>query len=70
MVKLQKLTILQENLAMNIVEPYIRRAARMVGWEIGSAIENVVWSIGIFLVLMCCGCLGCGAVVWQIMFHK
>jgi len=55
---------------MNFIEPFIRRGARMIGWEIGSAIENVIWSIGIFLVLMCCGCFACGAVVWQVMLHR
>lgn len=55
---------------MNIVENVIRRAARTIGWEIGSAIENVIWSIGIFLVLLCCGACGCGAVAWQLMFHR
>ena len=54
---------------MNFIEPFIRRAARMIGWEIGSAIENVIWSIGIFLVVMCCACFGCAAVAWQIMVH-
>ncbi len=55
---------------MYIVENFIRRAARMIGWEIGNAIENVIWSIGIFLVMACCGCFVCGAVAWQIMFNK
>lgn len=55
---------------MNILENLIRRAGRMIGWEIGNAIENVIWSIGIFFVLMCCGVFACGAVAWQIMFHK
>ena len=60
----------KERFAMNIIEPFIRRAARMIGWEIGSAIESVIWSIGIFLVVMCCGCFGVVAVAWQIMMHK
>ncbi len=55
---------------MYIVENFIRRIARTIGWEIGSAIENVIWSIAIFFFLMCCGLVSCGAVAWQIMFHK
>jgi hypothetical protein len=52
---------------MNIIENLVRRAGHLIGWEIGSAIENVIWSIAIFLTLLCCGCIMCGAVAWQIM---
>ena len=57
------------NNPMYFLQDIVRRGARMVGWEIGSAIESVIWSIGIFLVLMCCACFGCAAVAWQIMLH-
>lgn len=55
---------------MYIIENLIRRAGRMIGWEIGNAIENVIWSIAIFFFLMCCCLVSCGAVAWQIMFNK
>ena len=55
---------------MNVVEPFIRRAAHMIGWEITGAIESVVWSIGIALVLMCCCIFSCGAVAFQMIFHR
>lgn len=53
---------------MNIFEQLVRRAARVIGWEIGSAIENVLWSVGIGIALL--GCCACGAiaVAFQIVF--
>jgi hypothetical protein len=55
---------------MNFIEPYIRRIFRMIGWEIGSAIESVIWSIGIGIFLLCCCGFGALAVAYQIMFNK
>jgi len=54
---------------MNIVEPFIRRAAHMIGWEITGAIESVVWSVAIGLFLICCCTFSCAAVAFQIIFH-
>lgn len=55
---------------MNIIEQLVRRAARLIGWEIGSAIGNIIWSIGIGIALL--GCCACGAiaVAFQIIFKK
>lgn len=55
---------------MIFVERLIRRAARVIGWEIGSAIGNIIWSIGIGIGLLCCCAFGAIAVAWQIMFQK
>jgi hypothetical protein len=55
---------------MNFIEPFIRRAARMIGWEITGAIESVVWSLAIGLFLMCCCILSCGAIAFQMVFHR
>ena len=55
---------------MNYIEPFIRRAARMVGWEITGAIENVVWSLAIGLFLLCCCAFSAGAVAFQVIFRR
>jgi hypothetical protein len=55
---------------MIFVEQIIRRVTRMIGWEIGSAIESVIWSVGIGIVLLCCCGFGAIAVAYQIMFNK
>jgi hypothetical protein len=55
---------------MNFAEYWIRRVTRMIGWEIGSAIESVIWSIGIGIALLCCCGFGALAVAWQIVFNK
>ncbi len=57
------------NNPMYFLENIIRRGARMIGWEIGSAIESVIWSVGIAIFLLCCSIFCCGAVAFQIMFH-
>ena len=55
---------------MGILNNIIRRLAHRIGWEIGSAVENVIWSIGIAVLLMCCCAFGVAAVAWQIVFRK
>ncbi len=55
---------------MYFLQNIIRRGARMIGWEIGEAIESVMWSIGIGCFILCCFIFGCGAVAFQIMFHR
>ena len=51
---------------MNFIENIIRGVARRVGWEIGSKIENAVWSVAIGLFLMCCCLFSCVAVFWKV----
>jgi hypothetical protein len=58
------------NNPMYFLQDIIRRGARMIGWEIGDAIENVMWSVGIGCSLLCCAIFSCGAVAYQIMFHR
>jgi hypothetical protein len=58
------------NNPMGMFENLIRRVARMIGWEIGEAIEGVMWSVGIGCFILCCAVFGIGAVVWQIIFNK
>jgi hypothetical protein len=41
-----------------------------IGWEVGSAIENVVWSVGIALFLLCCCLASIAAVAWQILTRQ
>jgi hypothetical protein len=55
---------------MYFLENLIRRAARLIGWEIEGAIEGVMWSIGIGCFLVCCAVFAIGAVGWQILYHK
>jgi hypothetical protein len=52
---------------MYIVDDIVRRAEHRVGWEVGSAVENVVWTVGIVLFLTVCGAISCGVVAWKIM---
>ena len=35
------------NNPMNFLQDIIRRGAHLVGWEIGEAIEGVMWTVGI-----------------------
>jgi len=55
---------------MNILETIIRRITHLIGWEIGNAIENVIWSVVIGIVVLCCACFGMVAVAWQIAFNR
>ncbi len=55
---------------MYFLQNIIRRGAHMIGWEIGEAIEGVMWSIGIGCFLLCCAVFVCGAVAFQIMFNR
>jgi len=48
----------------------IRRLTRRIGWEITGAIENVIFSIVIGIVIMCCCGFGVLAVAWQIIFKQ
>jgi hypothetical protein len=54
---------------MYSLQDIVRRGARMVGWEIGEAIEGVMWTIGIGCFILCCAVFACGAVAFQILFH-
>ncbi len=51
---------------MFYVENLIRRVARMIGWEITGAIENIVWSVGIGCFLVLCAVCACLGVAWRI----
>ena len=57
------------NNPMYSLQNIVRSGARMVGWEIGEAIEGVMWTIGIGCFVLCCAVFACGAVVFQILFH-
>ncbi|HLF01689.1 MAG TPA: hypothetical protein VI547_06905 [Anaerolineales bacterium] len=54
----------------NIFGGVIRRLTHRIGWEISSAIENVIWSIGIGCLMLCCFGFIALAVAWQIMFNR
>jgi len=45
---------------MYSLQDIVRRSARMVGWEIGEAIEGVMWTIGIGCFVLCCAVFACG----------
>ena len=51
---------------MLYVENLIRRVARMIGWEITGAIENVIWGVGIGCFLLFCALCSCLAVGWRV----
>ena len=57
------------NNPMYSLQNIVRRGARMVGWEIGEAIEGVMWTIGIGCFVLCCVVFACSAVVFQLLFH-
>ena len=57
------------NNPMYFLQDIVRRGARMVGWEIGEAIEGVMWSVGIGCFILCCAVFGCLAVAFQILRH-
>jgi hypothetical protein len=56
-----------EEIILDIADNLIRRAAHSIGWEIGSAIENVIWTVGIGIFLFACAACSCGAVAWKLM---
>lgn len=49
---------------MDFLEPFVRRFANRIGWEIGDKIENAIWSLAIGLILLCCClCMAAATVV-------
>ena len=57
------------NNPLYFLQDVIRRAARLIGWEIGEAIEGVMWTIGIGCFILCCAVFACGAIAFQILFR-
>ncbi len=58
------------NNPMYFLQDIIRRGGRMIGWEIGEAIESVMWSIGIGCFILCCAVFACGVVAFQMFFNR
>jgi hypothetical protein len=55
---------------MEFLEGFTRSVSNRIGWKIGGKIENAIWSVVIFFILMCCCLFSCGTVIVQLILRQ